>query len=67
MKTPHPTYPLRDEERDEIIKAMDSPKFTHHDVLEIRERYEAQRNRLFPGWLEQYNAEMAEWFKTQRA
>lgn len=64
MSTPHPTYPLQDEEAKAIAEFI---LFSHVNeparLRKLRDGFTARRNTEFPGWAERYSIEMGDWFE----
>lgn len=62
----HPKIPLQDEQKQEADKLdMSNPIRFVAELVKLRKQFKARRDAEFPGWLQKYEAEMQEWFKSQ--
>lgn len=59
----HQTFPLQQEERRAIEKAILAHK--ESGVDEIRRHFARRRNDEFPGWQEKYERDVLHWIKLQ--
>lgn len=56
----HPTYPLREEEREHLHRAM-LKGASMGQLAALQQMYAKYREAEFPGWREQYEREMTQW------